>query len=207
MRPFRLSILALLLGLVCLSACNRKDKIIPRDTMVDIYADLFIADQWIKEQGAAFMAADTVRFYEPIFRKYGYTTLDFRNSANYYLQDSRRFARILQRASSQLSDHAKYLDRLSADILTIQSEIARLMHSASVPSVFYDSAFFARSARFPIDMEQDEWGAWMPVFPEEKPDTSSVSDTLRLAEIDTLVRLRSINPLLPLTGGPDKLDR
>lgn len=199
MRAIRLSILALLLGLACLSSCNRKDKIIPRDTMVDIYADLFIADQWIKEQGAGFMSADTVRFYEPIFRKYGYTTLDFRNSANYYLRDSRRFARILQRASSKLGDHAKYLDRLSSDIESIQAEIRRLMHSASVPSVFYDSAFFARSARYPIDMEADEWGAWMPVFPQEQPDTICVSDTLRVSDslrvaADTTHLLRPLKP-------------
>ena len=162
MKTIRLSLAVLLAVLLCLSACGRKDKVIPRSTMSDIYADLFISDQWLREQPAAYMIADTTRFYEPIFRKYGYTTLDFRNSANYYLQDSRRFARILQKASSKLENHAKYLERLSTDIATIQHEISGLMSSAPIPMAFYDSAFFARAAGFRIKMEQDEWGAWMP---------------------------------------------
>ena len=162
MRPIRTTVAVLLAALLCLSACSRKDKVIPRDTMADIYADLFISDQWLKEQGPLFVNADTTRFYEPIFRKYGYTTLDFRNSANYYLQDSRRFARILRRASIQLEEHAKYLERLSSDIETVRSEISRLMNSAHVPPAFYDSAFFANSAGFRIELQPDEWGAWMP---------------------------------------------
>lgn len=187
----------LLIAWVCLSACGRKDKVIPRDTMVDIYADLFVADQWLKEQGADFMAADTVRFYEPIFQKYGYTTLDFRNSANYYLQDSRRFARILQRVSSRLEDHAKYLDRLSSDISSIQSEIDRLKRSATLPAVFYDSAFFARSAGFEIELQADERGAWMPVFPSEAPDSVSVADTLAVS--DSLRTRDSLHMVAPLS--------
>ena len=194
MNPFRLSILALLVTLTCLPGCGRKDKIIPRDKMVDIYADMFLADQWIKEQGAAFQEADTMRFYEPLFRKYGYTTLDFRNSANHYLQDPRRFARILQRASSKLEDHARYLERLSTDIETVRNEIRRLMESAPVPPLFYDSAFFARSgsAGYRVQMEADGQGAWMPVFASASPDSVQVADSLpaRLpagAEIQPLV--------------------
>ena len=175
MKPIRLSvILALLSGLVCLSACQRKDKIIPRSTMVDIYADLFIADQWLKSQHEDFIAADTLRFYEPIFRKYGYTTLDFRNSANYYLQDPKRFARILQRTSAKLGEHAAYLERLSSDIESVRKEVDRLKVSAVIPAVFYDTAFFRKSAIYAMDMQLDERGAWMPVFPSEAPDSTLI---------------------------------
>ena len=193
MGTVRTVFLALLLALACLPGCGRKDKIIPREKMVDIYADMFLADQWIRDQGSLTYQVDTMRFYEPLFRKYGYTTLDFRNSANYYLQDPRRFARILQRASSKLEDHAKYLERLSTDIETIQNEIRSLMESASIPPLFYDSAFFARSgsAGYRIEMEPDEWGAWMPVFPfeESEPDPAPATDTLSAilpAEADVL---------------------
>lgn len=180
MKPFRLSILALLVTLTCLPGCGRKDRIIPRDKMVDIYAEMFLADQWINEQGALFQEADTMRFYEPLFRKYGYTTLDFRNSANHYLQDPRRFARILQRASSKLENHAKYLERLSTDIEMVRNEIRHLMESASIPPLFYDSVFFARSgaAGYRIQMEEDGQGAWMPVFAPEATDTVAVVDTV-----------------------------
>ena len=164
MKPFRLAVLTLGVLSVCLSGCGRKDKVIPRDQMVDIYVDLFVADQWIREQGSTFMAADTVRFYEPIFRKYGYTTQDFCNSANYYLQDARRYARILQKVSTRLEDHAKYLEQLSSDIYAVEAEIDRLMRSAPVPPAFYDSAFFARAAGFKVEMALDGQGAWMPQF-------------------------------------------
>ena len=181
MKAIRTAVAVLLAALLCLSACGRKDKVIPRDTMADIYADLFISDQWLKEQGGpAFMDSDTMRFYEPIFRKYGYTTLDFRNSANYYLRDSRRFARILQRASVKLEEHAKYLERLSSDIEAKQREIRRLMDAAPQPQAFYDSAFFARAAGFRIDLKQDEMGAWMPYVPAPPRDTTKASDSLRV---------------------------
>ncbi|MBQ3722505.1 MAG: DUF4296 domain-containing protein [Bacteroidales bacterium] len=162
MKAIRTTVAVLLAVLLCLSACSRKDKVIPRATMADIYADLFIADQWLRDQDDLFYNADTMRFYEPIFRKYGYTTLDFRKSANYYLQDSRRFARILRQASIQLEDHAKYLERLSSDMESVRSEIKRLMDATHVPTAFYDSSFFARAAGFRIALKQDEWGAWMP---------------------------------------------
>ncbi len=179
MKPIRTAFAVLLAALLCLSACVRKDKVIPRDTMADIYADLFISDQWLRDQaGTAFMDADTTRFYEPIFRKYGYTTLDFRNSANHYLQDSRRFARILQRASVKLEEHAKYLERLSSDIETVRAEIRRLMDATPVPMAFNDSAFFARAAGFTIDLRQDERGAWMPFVPAPVRDTIPVPDTV-----------------------------
>lgn len=162
MKPFRPAVAAVLAVLLCLSACSRKDKIIPRSTMADIYAELFLSDQWLRDKPELFVAADTVRFYEPIFRKYGYTTLDFRNSANYYLQDSRRFARIVQRASAQLEEHAKYLERLSNDVEASRERIDRLRFSAHFPPVFYDPVFFDRAAGYQIKMVQDEWGAWMP---------------------------------------------
>ena len=178
MKAFRSVILVLLVALTLLPGCGRKERIIPRDKMVDIYADLFLADQWLRDQGTAYVDADTMRFYEPVFRRYGYTTLDFRNSCNHYLKDSRRFARILQRASAKLSDHAKYLDRLSTDIQTVEAEIRRLMNSATVPPVLYDSAFFARSAGSEPDMRLDDRGAWMPWFPPPAPDTVAVADSV-----------------------------
>ena len=192
MKPLRLSLLALSLAWLCLSGCNRKDKVIPRAVMADIYADLFVADQWLREQGPAFQEADTMRFYEPVFRKYGYTTLDFRNSANYYLKDPRRFARILQQASSQLEDHAKYLEQLSTDIASVQQEIRRLMRSATIPASFYDTSFFRMAVCYDLDMRLDERGAWMPVFPSEAPDSVAEAtvpaDTVKEAKPISLPR-------------------
>lgn len=164
MKTFRTAVAVALTVVLCLSACKGKDKIIPRSTMADIYAELFLSDHWLEQHQDLYVAADTMLFYEPVFRKYGYTTLDFRNSANYYLQDPRRFARIVQRASSLLEERAKQLESLSNDIEAIRNKIDRLRYSAHFPPVFYDSVFFARSAGYRVKMVQDEWGAWMPEF-------------------------------------------
>ena len=166
MRTLRTVLLTALAVVLCLSACRQKDKIIPRATMTDIYAELFLADQWLADQGGdLYMAMDTMRFYEPIFNKYGYTTLDFRNSANYYLQDARRFARILQRASIQLEERAKHLERISEDMEKSQNEIERLKYSAHMPpdlSEVPQKAFYERIPGVYICLVQDEWGAWVP---------------------------------------------
>lgn len=181
MRSFR-TYLALVLALVCLSSCWKKDKLIPRATMVDIYTDMFISDYWLREHYDQSKIADTTRFYEPIFNRYGFTTLDFINSADYYLKDPRRFARMLQKSVAKLDAEARRLEKLSSDISTQEAEIEAYMSSARIPRVFYDSLFFAVAGRDGVVIEQEECGAYMPVIKD--PDADKC-DTLMTASSDS----------------------
>lgn len=49
-------------------------------------------------------------FYEPIFRKYGYTTEDFLASTEYYLNDPARFSKIIAKSRHMLESEIEQLD-------------------------------------------------------------------------------------------------
>lgn len=86
---------------------------------------MLLADAWLQEAPDARRQADTSAFYEPIFRKYGYTTLDYDRSVFKYLRDPEKFSKILSDVQEKLrvelnalrklkkkSDEAKALNEL-----------------------------------------------------------------------------------------------
>lgn len=85
-------------------SCSDGGKVIPRKKMVSIYADMFVADQWLNQNYKAERVADTSFVYEAIFEKYGYDSEDYRASVDYYIQDPDRFARILRQTVLELED-------------------------------------------------------------------------------------------------------
>ncbi len=92
------------LGIIVASAilsCSAGEggRVIPRKVFAEIYADMFVADQWAHSSSWQYRTTlDTTELYEPIFRKYGYTADDYIASVDYYLEDPVRYERILQRA-------------------------------------------------------------------------------------------------------------
>ena len=90
----------LLTCLLC--SCSGRPRIIPRSTMTDIYADMYLADQWLADHGSERRKVDTMLFYDPIFRHYGYSFEDYDASLQYYLKDPEKFSRIFRDASKKL---------------------------------------------------------------------------------------------------------
>ena len=78
---------ALMLCLFLAGSCREKPRIIPRDTLTDIYCEMLLTDVWILENAEYRKMADTTLVYEPIFNKYGYTFEDYDATLNQYLTD------------------------------------------------------------------------------------------------------------------------
>ena len=95
-----------------LSACTKGGRVIPASKMADIYADMFLADQWISSHYSERRKADTTLFYEPIFEKYGYTTTDYDASVKYYISKPDDYSKILKTAGLKLDKKAKYLQKV-----------------------------------------------------------------------------------------------
>ena len=106
-----------LLGFITLS-CRRTPEI-PKETMVNIYYEMYLTDQSIfinnlnKEN-------DSLLIYAPIFEKYGYTFEEYTSSVNAYLQRPEKFTKIFtevkQRFESrlkELTDSLARMERLS----------------------------------------------------------------------------------------------
>ena len=94
---------------LCVAACSRGPKVIPRSKMEKIYTDMLLADQWFALNTNNRIAIDTTLFYEPIFRKYGYTTDDFRVSVEYYMRDPLRFSRMMKKVAVKMDAEAARL--------------------------------------------------------------------------------------------------
>ena len=127
-------LLPLALAAVSFVSCGGDVKVIPKDEMAEIYAEMLLMDQWIAAHPQARRTADTSFVYEPIFEKYGYTSDDYRSSVDYYLQDPDRYARILKNTSLILEARLGELRR-EKEIL---NDINTLAERRLLYSVEYD---------------------------------------------------------------------
>ena len=100
-----------------LASCSGKPRIIPRSVMKDIYAEMFLADQWLADHSSERKKVDTTLFYDPIFERYGYTFEDYDASVKYYLKDPERFSRIFRDASIKLK---KGRDKYQAELKRLE---------------------------------------------------------------------------------------
>ena len=119
MRTIRHILLALAMILILVSCIGGKDRVIPRAKLAEIYAEMFITDQWISTTHSVRRQADTSLVYEPILAKYGYTSADYRRSVDKYMDDPDRYSRIL-RTTGQI------LDRKLEELHKRELELAKL---------------------------------------------------------------------------------
>ena len=116
-------------------SCGKRDKVIPRDEMAEIYAEMFVLDQKISREPDARRMADTLLVYEPVFEAHGYTSDDYRCSMAYYIKDPDRYVRILKRTVEILEDKRK---ELRAEKARLES----LSHSDAVTASFRPERIF-----------------------------------------------------------------
>lgn len=108
--------IVLIASFLLLAASCGRGRIIPKDEMAQIYADMFIADEWLRDNPRERRAADTTLFYEPIFRKYGYTFKDYNASVRKYIRKPEKFADVLDEASAILKRESAGCKNLIASI-------------------------------------------------------------------------------------------
>lgn len=99
--PAYIVVLALAVGL-SLASCGKKERVIPREKMAEIYAEMYVLDQWLDDNRSLRREADTSLVYAPVLDKYGYTYDDYLNSVDVYMKDPTRYSRILRRTSEIL---------------------------------------------------------------------------------------------------------
>ena len=100
------------------SCAGKKDRVIPRGKLAEIYADMLLVDQWITSTPGNRQVADTSLVYEPILEKYGYSSADYRKSVDVYMDDPERYSRILRTTG-------EILDRKLARLNERREEIER----------------------------------------------------------------------------------
>ena len=103
-------ILLCLLLLGALLSCTQRGRVIPKDKMAEIYADMFVADQWVAHKHLRHNL-DTVSLYGAVLARYGYTVEDYRVTANEYLKDPERYSKIIKKTMKILEQREKNLKK------------------------------------------------------------------------------------------------
>ena len=150
--------LHIVLVLVAVAACQNP-RIIPKDTLTDIYEDMFLADQLVRERNLPQPQMDTLLVYEAVFNKYGYNTDDYLNSVRYYLKDPERFAKVFDEVNRRLEAKVKDLDRLIEFRQRLderRAETYPLLDSILTP--FSKEAVFVGQAR--VERDSSAYPAW-----------------------------------------------
>lgn len=110
-----------LLGLL-LGGCARH-TIIPDDELALIIHDAFLTNAYLNEEN---VRTDSLRLYEPIFARYGYTTDDVHYTiGNFSKRKSARLGDVVERAIDLLEAEGKYYDREVAILDTIDNVARR----------------------------------------------------------------------------------
>lgn len=177
MRPASAHILPLLLALSCLLAGCARGRVIPEEKLTRIFEDMLLADQWIRENPDARKAADTTLFYDPIFKRHGYTFKDYDRSVNYYLDRPEEFAKILNNASERLNKESDRLQILLDERLAAGQEKDRLHRLYKTDWDFTDD-----SLRWTRDRI-----LWPVRDSLARPDSTAVADSLARRDSLSLV--------------------
>lgn len=165
--------------LCVLSSCTDRVRIIPKNKMAQIYAEMFIADQWVYIHPASRTHADTTLLYEPIFQKYGYTFEDYNASVSHYIVDPDTYVKILDKTVKILEKH---LDRV-----TSMKDVENSAKKANAMIKGYESTDFEDTT-----LIRRSWDAWRGFSIVEKADT--VGSGEMSFTVDSLPVKRSSSP-------------
>ena len=176
MRPRAVHIVVSAALLAALCGCGRPSRVISAEKMTRIYQDMFLADQWLRDNADARKVADTTLFFDPIFRKYGYSFEDYDRSVQYYLEHPDRYTKILNRAADRLRKEGDRMQK-AADALTARDlELDRFRRSYQRKDFSSDSLRWAGIRTF--------WPA--------AADSVAVADTTVAADTTSVADLAAV---------------
>ena len=178
--------LHIVLVLVAAVACQRT-RIIPKDTLEDIYLDMFLADQMVREENIPRTQMDTMLLYEAVFEKYGYDTDDYLNSVRFYLKDPERFAKVFENVAKRLEGEVDALDKIIDHQNWVASQMgAKRPQLDSILAPFSKESVYVGLAR--VARDTSRYPAWFRLV-------AAHEDTLMIP-VDSLAALRARDTLL-----------
>lgn len=102
-------------------SCGDRARI-SRGDMIHILTEMHLADATVMENlisGTVKVNSDSLSIYEPIFKKYGYTTKDFMKSIFFYSKNPRKLSDLYDDVISALQDR---FDEAKSDLLAQQAK-------------------------------------------------------------------------------------
>ena len=182
--------LHIVLVLLVAAAC-RGPRVIPKDTMTDIYTDMFLADQMVRDADIPRAQMDTMLLYEAVFEKYGYDTEDYLYSLRFYLKDPERFGKVFENVAKRLEGEVDALDK----IIDHQNWVSSMMGTKrpqldSILAPFSKESVYVGLAR--VARDTSKYPAWFRLV-------AAHEDTL-MVSVDSLEAMRALDTLSAPAG-------
>jgi hypothetical protein len=175
--------LHIVLVLLAAVACQRT-RIIPKDTLADIYMDMFLADQVVREENIPHAQMDTTLVYEAVFRKYGYDTDDYLNSVRHYLKDPERFAKVFESVAKRLEGEIDALDKIVQHQAWVANQLgAKRPQLDSIMAPFSKESVYVGLAR--VARDTSRYPAWFRLMAVHEDTLMVPVDSVK-ARKDTL---------------------
>lgn len=134
----RVLYLLLFIAAVATTGCREK-KIIPDNTLADIFHDAFVANAYIGEEH---INIDSLQLYESIFQRYGYTVDDVTHTiGNFSRRKSVRLGSIVEKAISKLEKEGKVYEKQVMILDTIRNVAVRTFKR----TIYTDSLIVAKN--------------------------------------------------------------
>ena len=189
MKRFLHIVLVLLLAVAC-----RGPRVIPKDTMTDIYTDMFLADQMVRDADIPRAQMDTMLLYEAVFEKYGYDTEDYLYSLRFYLKDPERFGKVFENVAKRLEGEVEALKK----IVELRNRIASKRDADyplvdSLLSPFSKESVFVGLAR--VERDTSRYPAWFRL--------AAVHEDTLMVSVDSLAALRGRDSLSKEKPSPE----
>ena len=141
--------LFVVLCLIC--SCKGGNRVIPKDKFAEIYAEMFVLDQWLDENRDLRRTADTTLVYAPVLDKYGYSYGDYLASVDKYMKDPVRYSRILRSTAEILNNRLEDLKNIQAEELAKEKAARRLDSLIRSVNFDMDSVLTAMMRTHPTD--------------------------------------------------------
>lgn len=162
-----LQIFLIIFVLAASVACEHKPKVLKPKKMSEIYADLFIADSWLRDNQDKRRKADTTLFLDPIFEDHKVDYKDFYVSLEYYTAHPEEYSDILTGAIDIIQERYEIIRTLSEQY-NLAEEVRKKLPKYHIINFGADSMKALGDRAF-----------W-------HPDSLSVVDSI--PQLDTLVR-------------------
>ena len=162
------------LALLALSACGPRR--IPKGEMEDIFYQMFLQDQKIKQDRSLKQMADTSLVYEPILESKGYDTDDYLYSLHEYLAEPEKMEKIMGNVA----------ERIEKELKGVKKEVELEKWRDRMLSIYrkqIDTSKFPKLRVRPVDTLKVR-------FDGDSAYMHKVVDSLKLIPRDSLIFLR-----------------
>ncbi len=139
-----------IIGLLLLVATSCTKNVIDSDDMPNILADIYMTDRYILNDQKNLFRVDTSFVYEPILNKYGYSTIDFVHTMDYYLPRPTKLKKFFTDAKKILEEKELAISNKLLNLYQRDSMLRPIMNTIEKADSLQELDSYQRSLRWII---------------------------------------------------------